>query len=101
MRYAAIVLTVLTVIVWVGRTVWVFDEFPVFAGSDWTMSMASELSWASLVATLSVWWMLVLQTLRSPKPKCVRCGYTLQGLAEPKCPECGEPVPPALWNIRA
>lgn len=24
-------------------------------------------------------------------PICVRCGYNLHGLAEPRCPECGTP----------
>ena len=47
---------------------------------------------------------------------CLRCGYNLRGLTEPRCPECGyvndrvadlaaraadaagEPLPPAFWN---
>jgi hypothetical protein len=24
-------------------------------------------------------------------PRCVRCGYSLRGLTEPRCPECGTP----------
>ena len=24
-------------------------------------------------------------------PVCLRCGYNLTGLSEPRCPECGEP----------
>jgi len=26
---------------------------------------------------------------------CVRCGYNLKGLPEPRCPECGTPFDPA------
>ncbi|HON65110.1 MAG TPA: TerC/Alx family metal homeostasis membrane protein [Phycisphaerae bacterium] len=26
-----------------------------------------------------------------PPPHCTKCGYSLHGLTEPRCPECGEP----------
>jgi hypothetical protein len=29
---------------------------------------------------------------------CVRCGYSLRGLPEPRCPECGTPFDPKLRN---
>lgn len=25
-------------------------------------------------------------------PRCRKCGYTLRGLSEPRCPECGEAI---------
>jgi hypothetical protein len=40
------------------------------------------------------------------RPTCVRCGYLLIGLPEPRCPECGTPfhwedygLEPATWPI--
>jgi len=29
-----------------------------------------------------------------PMDECVYCGYSLIGLTEPRCPECGQPFPP-------
>jgi fructose-specific phosphotransferase system IIC component len=26
-------------------------------------------------------------------PLCIRCGYNLTGLTQPRCPECGTPFP--------
>ena len=31
----------------------------------------------------------------TPANTCVKCGYLLYGLPEPRCPECGEPFEPA------
>jgi len=33
--------------------------------------------------------------VRGLEGKCVRCGYMLRGLPEPRCPECGTPFNPA------
>ncbi len=33
--------------------------------------------------------------IRRLEGKCVRCGYMLRGLPEPRCPECGTPFNPA------
>jgi hypothetical protein len=33
--------------------------------------------------------------VRRLEGKCVRCGYMLRGLREPRCPECGTPFNPA------
>lgn len=30
--------------------------------------------------------------------RCHECGYSLHGLAEPRCPECGTPFDPRLLN---
>ena len=31
---------------------------------------------------------------RRRRNECVRCGYSLVGLPEPRCPECGRPIEP-------
>ena len=36
-------------------------------------------------------------------PRCLRCGYVLEGLPEPRCPECGRPFDlnnPATYNTK-
>ncbi len=36
-------------------------------------------------------------------PRCLGCGYVLEGLPEPRCPECGRPFDlnnPATYNTR-
>lgn len=33
--------------------------------------------------------------IRRAEGKCVKCAYLLQGLTEPRCPECGTPFNPA------
>ena len=34
----------------------------------------------------------VAARLRRRRGRCPRCGYSLRGLTEPRCPECGRPV---------
>ena len=36
-----------------------------------------------------------VKTLRDER-RCKHCGYLLQGLPEPRCPECGTPFDPAV-----
>ena len=31
--------------------------------------------------------------------RCTKCGYSLKGLTEPRCPECGEPFNPYMVGL--
>lgn len=47
-----------------------------------------------------------LQPSTAPEPAlagfhCLRCGYSLQALTEPRCPECGEAFDPTVTSIPA
>jgi len=33
-----------------------------------------------------------VQRRRQRRNQCIRCGYSLKGLPEPRCPECGTPI---------
>jgi hypothetical protein len=37
---------------------------------------------------------VLLRRSRRRGQRCVACGYSLTGLADPRCPECGTPVSP-------
>jgi hypothetical protein len=66
------------------------------------MRSSSEFWWlagASLTG-IAVWTVLAMLCKRKAKwwwdgdeqaPRCMHCGYNLTGLADPRCPECGEP----------
>lgn len=47
---------------------------------------------ATLPLANAAYWLV--PTRRDPN-RCVRCGYLLCGLTEPRCPECGTPFNPA------
>lgn len=53
-----------------------------------------------LAYTLATLPLAIRATRRAPASVspwiCVRCGYLLYGLSEPRCPECGTPFDPAL-----
>jgi hypothetical protein len=36
---------------------------------------------------------------RRRRGKCIACGYSLRGLPEPRCPECGRPFDPNRMHI--
>lgn len=52
----------------------------------------------SIATTLSVcacvgWVLITVMDARSVgEPRCRKCRYILNGLSEPRCPECGEPI---------
>jgi hypothetical protein len=56
----------------------------------------------SVPVTFLVWgfvslfgWRVARKHMRRLGGQCVRCGYALRGLTEPRCPECGTPFNPA------
>lgn len=49
---------------------------------------------------IGVWWLLRysprrIERIRRTRGLCAKCGYSLRGLLEPRCPECGTPFDPA------
>lgn len=40
-------------------------------------------------------WRRAGRAVRRAEGRCERCGYSLQGLPEPRCPECGTPFTPS------
>jgi hypothetical protein len=63
--------------------------------SAWTPWLYAQ--WATVLAALAIWlWGLVLlrkfagHLARGLEGRCIACGYSLQGLPEPRCPECGQ-----------
>ncbi|MEK7710459.1 MAG: hypothetical protein AAB341_01060 [Planctomycetota bacterium] len=40
----------------------------------------------------------VRERFRRRNNLCLKCGYHLKGLIEPRCPECGSPVPPGVTD---
>jgi hypothetical protein len=48
---------------------------------------------AGNILTFGVIVFFALSRLRGTERTCDRCGYMLQGLPDPRCPECGEPFP--------
>jgi hypothetical protein len=49
---------------------------------------------AIIILSLVAGAVVLYRSLRFPsddEPVCQRCGYSLRGLPEPRCPECGEP----------
>ena len=52
---------------------------------------------AIVIASLLAGGAVTYRFLRFPsrdEPVCKNCGYSLRGLPEPRCPECGEPFEP-------
>ena len=39
---------------------------------------------------VAVW--IAIRVPQDTETRCRRCGYILRGLAEPRCPECGERI---------
>lgn len=82
---------------------------PVIAFYDWALwselrepgfgqLIISELGWTYVIACLAGWNLpfLVAGTIVALLPRrfdmpghCTHCGYSLHGLPEPRCPECG------------
>jgi len=67
-----------------------------FLEPEWTWLARS--AFASLFLALCLWiWALALLSIfsarltRALQGQCIRCGYLLVGLPEPRCPECGQP----------
>ncbi|MFH1746411.1 MAG: hypothetical protein ABIG44_05130 [Planctomycetota bacterium] len=75
-------------------TNWLFDNLSPLMGDDLArMSIFFLLTTPpGLCALLLYIWLAP----RAPRPdehlRCLRCGYILKGLSEPRCPECGERI---------
>ena len=77
---------------------------------DWPVALRMDLGIMPLVPYGLCWFaviMIVGMTSRgiahsrhvrmdrsTPPDTCLKCGYLLHGLPEPRCPECGEPFEP-------
>lgn len=65
-----------------------------------TPLIAYGMYWFGIILLLGIGSRLIahvrhLRIDRSKPPnKCVKCGYLLYGLTEPRCPECGKPFAP-------
>jgi hypothetical protein len=56
------------------------------------VSVSIWLLWLLIaLPTAYLWW----RDRRFPSGHCKRCGYSLRGLPEPRCPECGTAFEPA------
>ncbi|MEW6199763.1 MAG: hypothetical protein AB1601_14000 [Planctomycetota bacterium] len=49
---------------------------------------------AALAILMFSLWRRAGRAVRRAEGRCERCGYSLQGLFEPRCPECGTPFTP-------
>lgn len=63
------------------------------------LSASPLLGWGVWMAgTITLWPMRLLQGEFCTAPRCMRCGYLLNGLTATRCPECGdEPTLDELW----
>lgn len=66
-------------------------------------TLIEALGFLGIVITFLTWGVRLPYNLRKRREKlridgsrCVRCGYSLQGLEEPRCPECGTGFTDAL-----
>jgi len=56
---------------------------------------------AMILSPLFLWWLWIVPRLYAKHLRklmvehgveiCIKCGYDLHGLTEPRCPECGTP----------
>lgn len=46
----------------------------------------------SFVLAIFIYDRLTFRYSRERLIRCLQCGHILQGLSEPRCPECGEPI---------
>lgn len=58
--------------------------------------MLTHVAKDALLGVSALWAGLALgRRIRRLEGKCARCAYSLRGLTEPRCPECGNPFNPA------
>ncbi len=75
--------------------------FLLIAGMGWSQrqayypALAIASAYVLLAAPLTIWALAEPAGYTNPWV-CVRCGYLLRGLTEPRCPECGAPFDPKL-----
>jgi len=68
----------------------------VLSGEWWWSSNAIAFSLAFVVPAISIWvldrWLARL-IVPMPRALCPGCGYQLEALTAPRCPECGVAIP--------
>ena len=65
-----------------GNDPWMYIRFAIWFGSLPALALMVTFSWLT-------------STNRPPDDghlHCLKCGYVLKGLSEPRCPECGERI---------
>jgi hypothetical protein len=100
--YAVSVVIVFLCVGWPFRQVGLLElalEWWLDAIEEWTGFTVAAWGTVLLLSTPSVLvGMLVFDRLHAHGARhdghlhCLKCGYILKGLSEPRCPECGEPI---------
>ena len=84
-----------------------YEHFPELASSYASRMVALGVgAFLGGLATLVIMRSIVHRNLRTQLVKqgvkiCVKCGYNLHGLTEPRCPECGTPFDDKLLKKNA
>jgi len=76
---------------------------------DWGRGAAVAVAFWAIATALSVLYLPLIRTIARAHPfrrgrsedMCSHCGYSLWGLTEPRCPECGTPFDPSLLTSQA
>lgn len=65
------------------------------------LGLAGTVTWNAVVAGGLLVWALAERTKSCPPGVCAACGYSLAGLRESRCPECGEVIATGPARARA
>jgi len=85
--------------------IFVFEWLNSFGLAQWLVFLINTLFWAIVggCAGFFIWHRPYIRFVRQYLQDrgvavCLRCGYDLRGLTEPRCPECGEPFDESFIN---